>query len=132
MDRYYIHKEHIIGESVEPEDDYDLMEVVMIRRGADTGVDAIFDYLSGVFNSDIKKISDYTDTKDNEEIAKEVTSMSGLGASIAQEAAINQLIETARDFNASDDTIISKLMSKFGISEDVAKDYIEKFLLQPV
>ena len=136
MDRYYIHKEHIIGQSVEPEADYDLMEVIMIRRGADTGTDAIFDYLNGVFNSDIEKISDYTDAKDNEEIVKEVKNMSGLGASIAQaaaqEAAIKQLIETARDFNASDETIISKLISKFGISEDVAKDYIAKFELQPV
>ena len=140
MDKYYIHKEHIIGQSVEPDADYDLMEVVMIRRGADDSVDAIFDYLSGVFNSDIKKISDYTDTKDNDEIAKEVTNMSGLGASIAQAAAqeaalqasIIQLIEDFRDFNATDEQIIGKLMSKFNISEDVAKDYIEKFALQMV
>ena len=136
MDRYYIHKEHIIGQSVEPESDYDLMEVIMIRRGSNTGADAIFDYLSGVFNSDIRKISDYTDTKDNEEIAKEVTHMGGLGASIAQEAAlqasIRQLIEAYRDFDASDEQIIKKLMSKFGISEDIAKDYIKKFELQPV
>ena len=128
MDRYYIHKEHIIGQSEEPESDYDLMEVIMIRRGSNTGADAIFDYLSGVFNSDIRKISDYTDTKDNEE----VTTMGGLGASIAQEASIRQLIEAYRDFNASDEEIIKKLMSKFGISEDIAKDYIKKFELQPV
>ena len=144
MDKYYIHKEHIIGNSVEPETDYDLMEVVMIRRGADTGVDAIFDYLSGVFNSDIKKISDYTDTNDNEEIAREVTHMSGLGASIAQAAAqeaaqeaayqasIRQLIETARILNAPDAQIIRMLMDKFGFSEAVAKDYISQFELQPV
>ena len=132
MDRYYIHKEHIIGQSKEPESDYDLMEVIMIRRGSNTGADAIFDYLSGVFNSDIRKISDYTDTKDNEEIAKEVTNMGGLGANIAQEASIIQLIEAYRDFNASDEQIINKLMSKFDISEDVAKDYIARFELQPV
>ena len=132
MDRYYIHKEHIIGQSKEPESDYDLMEVIMIRRGSNTGADAIFDYLSGVFNSDIRKISDYTDTKDNEEIAKEVTNMGGLGASIAQEASIIQLIEDFRSFDASDEQIINKLMSKFDIPEDVAKDYIAKFELQPV
>ena len=132
MDRYYIHKEHIIGQSKEPESDYDLMEVIMIRRGSNTGADAIFDYLSGVFNSDIRKISDYTDTKDNEEIAKEVTNMGGLGASIAQEASIIQLIEDFRSFDASDEQIINKLMSKFDIPEDVAKDYIAKFALQPV
>lgn len=132
MDRYYIHKEHIIGQSEEPAADYDLMEVIMIRRGSNTGEDAIFDYLSGVFNSDIRKISDYTDTKDNEEIAKEVTNMGGLGANIAQEASIIQLIEAYRDFNASDEQIINKLMSKFDISEDVAKDYIARFELQPV
>ena len=132
MDRYYIHKEHIIGQSKEPESDYDLMEVIIIRRGSNTGADAIFDYLSGVFNSDIRKISDYTDTKDNEEIAKEVTNMGGLGASIAQEASIIQLIEDFRSFDASDEQIINKLMSKFDIPEDVAKDYIAKFELQPV
>ena len=52
--------------------------------------------------------------------------------SIAQEASIRQLIEAYRDFNASDEDIIKKLMSKFGISEDIAKDYIKKFELQPV
>ena len=58
--------------------------------------------------------------------------MGGLRASIAQEASIIQLIEDFRSFDASDEQIINKLMSKFDIPEDVAKDYIAKFELQPV
>ena len=62
--------------------------------------------------------------------------MGGLGASIAQEAAlqaaISQLIEAYRDFDASDEQIIKKLMSKFDIPEDIAKDYLANFELQPV
>ena len=43
------------------------------------------------------------------------------------EAAINQLIETAREYNASDDEIIKKIMTKFKLSEDEALDCIKEY-----
>ena len=47
------------------------------------------------------------------------------------EAAINQLIETAREYNASDDEIIKKIMTKFKLSEDEALDCIKEYDKQP-
>lgn len=45
----------------------------------------------------------------------------------AEEAAINQLIETAREYNASDDEIIKKIMTKFQLSEEEALDLINEY-----
>ncbi len=38
----------------EPEEDYDLMSVIVIRRGPETK-EPVFDYLSGVFRCDKEK-----------------------------------------------------------------------------
>lgn len=43
-----IKKSDVIGETDEPEEDYDLINVIIIRRGKDDS-EPIFDYLSGVF-----------------------------------------------------------------------------------
>lgn len=82
---YSISKSDIIGTTQEPEEDYDLMNVIMIRRGAETNV-PIFDYLLGVFRCDKDKIAKYVDIENNEKVLKGVEEMSGLGATIMYEA----------------------------------------------
>ena len=79
---YSIEKKDIIGSVNEPESDYDLMTVVIIRRGANAGEEQIFDYLHGIFNTDIARIEKYVDISDDEGLKKEVSAMSGLGQSI--------------------------------------------------
>ncbi len=37
------------------------MSIVIVRRGIDATEDGIFDFLYGVFNSDLKTISKYVD-----------------------------------------------------------------------
>lgn len=81
---YSINKSDMIGTTDEPEEDYDLMNVIVIRRGADTK-ELIFDYLSGVFRCDKKKISEYVDIHHNETVLKGVDNMTGFGFSIMQE-----------------------------------------------
>ena len=54
---------------------------IIVRRGNDATEKGIFDYLSGLFESDLKKISHYVDTDKAEEYVKEVKDMTGLGAS---------------------------------------------------
>ena len=81
---YSIKKSDIIGETQEPEEEYDLMDVIMIRRGKKTDA-PIFDYLSGVFNCDKEKIAKYVDLEGNEEVLKGVDEMSGLAQSIMNE-----------------------------------------------
>lgn len=82
---YAIKKSDIIGTTDEPEEDFDLLNVVIIRRGKDTKV-PIFDYLSGVFNCDKKKIMEYVNIQDSEIVWKGVNDMSGLGQTIMLEA----------------------------------------------
>ena len=55
---------------------------IIVRRGNDATEKGIFDYLSGLFESDLKKISHYVDTDKAEEYVKEVKDMTGLGASL--------------------------------------------------
>ncbi len=82
---YSIKKSDIIGVAEEKAEDYDLMNVIIIRRGEKKDV-PIFDYLSGVFQCDKNKISEYVDIENNETVLKGVNHMSGLGASIMRDA----------------------------------------------
>lgn len=60
MTQYSIKKKDIFQETDEPEADYDLMTVIIIRRGKGTEKESIFDYLNGVFSCDIDKIEKYS------------------------------------------------------------------------
>lgn len=82
---YSIKKSDVIGSVDEPEEDYDLMNVIIIRRGEETDA-PIFDYLSGVFNCDKVKIAEYVDIANNERVLKGVDDMTGLGQTIMNKA----------------------------------------------
>lgn len=82
---YSIKKSDIIGKAEEPEEDYDLMSIVIIRRGKKRDA-PIFDYLAGVFQCDKAKITEYVDIEKNEAVQKEVDDLSGLGMSIMRDA----------------------------------------------
>jgi len=81
---YSFMKSDVIGKTDEPEEDYDLMNVIIVRRGEETDI-PIFDYLSGVFRCDKEKISEYVDIGNNETVQKGVDDMSGLGQTIMRE-----------------------------------------------
>ena len=83
--RYYFTKDDFIGETDEPKEEYDLMEVVIVRRGEDDGItEPIFDYLKSVFDADLERIDKYTPASTNPEIVKEVSSMPGMSKVIYQ------------------------------------------------
>ena len=76
-------REDVCGKCNEENDLHDLIEVVILRRGTDdVDNNSIFDYLYGVYNSDIEKINEYVST--TPEIESEVKVMSGFGANIAK------------------------------------------------
>ncbi len=59
------------------------MTVIIIRRGDVTSEGkGIFDYLEGIFKSNIDRIEKYVDIKDKEDIKEGVKRMTGLGESI--------------------------------------------------
>ena len=78
---YTITKKDEIGITDEPVSDYDLMSVIIIRRGEEAS-EGIFDYLEGIFKSNIDRIEKYVDIKDKESIKEGVKRMTGLGESI--------------------------------------------------
>ena len=96
VSRYDIKRTDVIGRVDEPEEEYDLMSVVIVRRGAEVEEAGIFDYLNGIFKSDLKKISQYVDVTDNEKIKKEVEAMPGMGATLIQKG-IQQGIQQGID-----------------------------------
>ena len=79
---YHIEKQDLIGHVDEAESNYDLMTVVILRRGKEAGTEEIFDYLHGLFHHDFTRIKKYVDISDDEALRKEVGSMSGLGETI--------------------------------------------------
>ena len=82
MTRYHIVKDDVIGHSEDVPENYDLMEVIMIRRG-DAEIDAeIFDFLNGIFKSETDRVNKYTGN--DPVIEKEVKKMGGFGAALAE------------------------------------------------
>ena len=81
--RYYIEKDDFIGQSEEPKEDYDLLEVVILRRG-DSGevTEPLFEYLKGVFDANLETIDKYTPASSNPEIKEEVEKMPGMSQTI--------------------------------------------------
>ncbi len=80
--RYSMVKEDLIGNTNEPKQEYDLMEVVIIRRGKEASEDDIFQYLESIFQSNLEKMREYVDIPSGSEIEKEVVRMTGMGQTI--------------------------------------------------
>ncbi|MCM1180749.1 MAG: Rpn family recombination-promoting nuclease/putative transposase [Clostridium sp.] len=85
---YAVTKKDLIGNTDEPKQDYDLLTVIIIRRGNDeqSPQNQLFDYLTGIFQSDIQRINKYVDINDNLKVMEGVKNMSGLGQSIAEKS----------------------------------------------
>ena len=82
---YSIVKRDILGETNEPEKDYDLMTVIMIRRNdeeKENTDNSLLDYLDAIFAADLSHIDDYVDITQNQNAIEEVMHMNGLGNSI--------------------------------------------------
>lgn len=80
VSRYKLTKEDMFDRvTEEPSDNYDLIEIIMIRLDTDSDSDiALFDYLKGIFTNDMSRIIKYTGAlPDN--IEKEVEDMYGVG-----------------------------------------------------
>ena len=82
MTRYRIVKEDVIGHSRDVPENYDLMEVIMIRRGDAEIDEEIFDFLNGIFKSETERVNRYTG--DDPGIAEEVRKMGGFGAALVE------------------------------------------------
>ena len=74
LTEYSFSKKDIIGVADEPEEDYDLLTVIIIRQGKETEENGVFEYLNGIFDGDINRIQKYSHIKWSEPFQKEVIS----------------------------------------------------------
>ena len=84
--RYHIEKEDIMGQCNESDALHDLLEVVIVRRGAEALENTLFEYLDGVFTTNFDTINKYVDVEGNHEVKEVLKTMSGLGESLENKA----------------------------------------------
>ena len=115
MTRYHIVKNDVIGHSKDVPENYDLMEVIMIRRG-DAEIDAeIFDFLNGIFKSESERVNKFTGN--DPVIEEEVKKMGGFGAALAEKKLKEGREQEQRD-------IIERMLRK-GKSPEAIADFCD-------
>lgn len=122
---YRITKTDEVGITEERDADYDLLHVIIIRRGNDKGNEEIFDYLTAFFNSDIDGICRHVDIRDKEEVLKGVKKMSGLGQSIANANYQKGMIETLIDLVKKEMLTIANAAKEAGMSEEAFSELLK-------
>ena len=106
MTRYHIIKEDVIGKSRDIPENYDLMEVIMIRRGFIEIDEEIFDFLNGLFKSDVDRVVKYTGG--DKVIEGEVKKMGGFGQALVDKTEKNT-------------ALLMSYLAKNGRSDDIIK-----------
>ena len=125
---YSIRKQDLIGVSEENEEDYDLMTVVIIRRGKEADGKEIFDYLESVFSGNVEKLADYSKIHWSESFREEVKTMTGFGDAIFREGVqkerrngIQILFRTYKKFHYAESDLVEALMENYQMTEAEAK-----------
>ena len=110
LTEYSFSKKDIIGVADEPEEDYDLLTVIIIRLGKETEEKGIFDYLKGLFTGDIKRIQRYSHIEWSEPFQEEASKMTGFGDMI-YERGIQQGMQQGIQQGRHEGMILGALMS---------------------
>lgn len=72
-----LEKENLMGVCDESEAYHDLLEVVIVRRGAEPLENTLFEYLQGVFTTNFDTINKYVDVENNKEVKEVLKTMCG-------------------------------------------------------
>lgn len=88
MTRYYIKKEDVIGYTEEPKEDYDLMEVILIREGEEPLKEGVFDYLNSLTQADLERTKKYSDIEWSEALNEEAKRMPGFADTLIKKTEI--------------------------------------------
>ena len=111
LTEYSFSKKDIIGVADEPEEDYDLLTVIIIRLGKETEEKGIFDYLKGLFTGDIKRIHKiFTYRSGQNHFREEASKMTGFGDMI-YERGIQQGMQQGIQQGRHEGMILGALMS---------------------
>lgn len=128
--RYYIEKEDIMGKCDENNAYHDLIEVVIVRRGAEPVENTIFEYLEGVFTTNISTITKYVDVENNDAVKEVLNTMCGLGEALENKAydkgfdkgKLTQLIELV----LSGDLTMERASQKASMTPDEFKEKMKE------
>ena len=138
MTEYALRKNDILGKTAEPEKDYDLMTVILIRQGETQDMqEGIFDYLGSLMRGDIKKAEKYTKLQWTETMKGDVKTMTGFGEAIyrrgircGEENGIKQgKLEKARETAlsmAEDGMEIERIARLLKVSENDVRNWTEE------
>ena len=85
VSEYYIAKRDLIGHVEEPKEDYDLIDIIMIRRGDESSDEQILDYLNNLMKADLSGIRTYSNIEWPEELEKEGDYMLGFADSLLRQ-----------------------------------------------
>lgn len=125
MTEYRIRKEDILGETDEPEEDYDLMNVIVIRMGEKTEDRGIFDYLNQVFVGNIEEIETYShiewEEKFKEDMAMTMTGFSDVLVRRVREEETVKFIWSLHEMECTDEMISEAVKKPVDYVQDVLK-----------
>lgn len=145
MTEYRIRKEDVLGETDEPEEDYDLMSVIVIRMGEKSEERWIFDYLNQVFVGNIEEIETYShiewEDEFKEDVAMTMTGFSDIlvrrgreegrkegreegrieGREIGQEETTVKFIWSLHEMKCTDDMISEAVKRPIDYVQDILK-----------
>ena len=134
MTEYALRKNDILGKTAEPEKDYDLMTVILIRQGETPDMqEGIFDYLGSLLQGDIKRVEKYTKIRWSETMKGDVKTMTGFGEAIyrrgketgLRHGELKKARETALSM-AEDGMEIERIARLLKVSEDDVRNWIEE------
>lgn len=137
MTEYRIRKEDVLGETDEPEEDYDLMSVIVIRMGEKSEERGIFDYLNQVFVGNIEEIETYShiewEDEFKEDVAMTMTGFSDVlvrrgreegrieGREIGQEETTVKFIWSLHEMKCTDEMISEAVKRPVDYVQDILK-----------
>ena len=121
MTMYSIKQTDLIGETNIPEEYYDLLTCIIIRRGKESENKDIFDFLNGLFEGDIPKLEEYSHIKWDDTFVKEVETMTGFGDSLYQKGITEGKAETRKEMLIAafkGGVSVKQLVHLFGATEE--------------
>ena len=129
MTEYRIRKKDILGETDEPEEDYDLMNVIVIRMGEKSEERGIFDYLNQIFVGNIEEIETYSHIEWEEEFKEDVAmTMTGFsdilvrrGREEGREETTVKFIWSLHEMDFTDDMISEAVKRPIDYVQDILK-----------
>ncbi len=111
--RFSFNRDVLYGTPKDKTCDYDLMEVIIVRRGREeTDDNGILDYLNGLFTSNVGRMNRYVNIRQDQTLLQEVKKMTGFGAALVEKGEIKGEAKLAK---------LMKLLLSEGRNDDALK-----------